>query len=44
MNEMNQYISIAEKVIVNVSTGLMLRIMSYIRLIVIIAHQGISGK
>ncbi len=44
MNETNQHISIAEKVIVNVSTGLILRITSYMGLIVIIARQGISGK
>ena len=35
---------IVEKVIVNVSTGLILRITSYMGLILIIAHQGISGK
>jgi len=44
MNETNQLISIVEKVIVNVSTGLIVRITNYVRLIIIICHKGIYGK
>jgi len=44
MNETNQHISIVKVVIVNVNTGLILRITICIRLIVIIAHQVINGK
>lgn len=44
MNETNQLISIVEKVIVNVSTGLIVRITNYVKLIIIIYHKGIDGK
>lgn len=44
MNEKNQLISIVEKVIANVSTGLIVRITNYVKLIILICHKGIDGK